>query len=353
MKEYHLQKNVNMIVGSLGRGGTEKFVIEFANYLAEQKYNVKIIPIEAQIDTSLVNKLNRNIELTNGTQGRIKKIFLILKLNSQLQNDAEFTLLFHNLGKLAGLCIRKKRQKSLISTRRREQPSRRQFILRAILYLSDLKSDLILCNSPLLIPTGKFSSKSLWFPNGVQSVSHRESKVYESRPFKILTVSNLRREKGLFQLLKISEKYKFRDVLFEIYGEGELREPIEERIKELDLPVKLMGQSAELSSIFRASDLYLHTSTSEGFSNSIIEAMSHALPIVSSNVGAASVCLGGDEFLYEAADLNKAYLLIERFRGDNSLRTMVGRGNVRRVEENFLCRVIFPEILEAIENVSQ
>jgi glycosyltransferase involved in cell wall biosynthesis len=53
----------------------------------------------------------------------------------------------------------------------------------------------------------------------------------------------------------------------------------------LESNVALLPSRSDVSSIYRGLDLYVHPSCNEGFSNSILEAMSHALPVVATRVG--------------------------------------------------------------------
>jgi len=77
-------------------------------------------------------------------------------------------------------------------------------------------------------------------------------------------------------------------------GEGSQRASLEERAKQLGLSVRFtgfLGRDA-LTDELRRADVCVQPSLSEGFSKAWLDALSAGLPLVASNVGAASYVLG-------------------------------------------------------------
>ena len=74
-----------------------------------------------------------------------------------------------------------------------------------------------------------------------------------------------------------------------IAGEGPLRAAIEEQIAALDLSgqVRLLGHRPDVETVLAALDVFVLSSSSEGLSNTILEAMATGLPVVSTRVGGA------------------------------------------------------------------
>jgi L-malate glycosyltransferase len=74
-----------------------------------------------------------------------------------------------------------------------------------------------------------------------------------------------------------------------VAGEGPLRAGIQALIAALGLQshVRLLGQRADIERVFAALDVFVLSSTSEGMSNTILEAMASGAPIVATNVGGA------------------------------------------------------------------
>lgn len=74
-----------------------------------------------------------------------------------------------------------------------------------------------------------------------------------------------------------------------IAGEGPLRAETEARIAERGLvgQVRLLGQRTDIERVFAALDVFVLPSSSEGLSNTILEAMASGAPVVATNVGGA------------------------------------------------------------------
>ncbi len=72
-----------------------------------------------------------------------------------------------------------------------------------------------------------------------------------------------------------------------IVGEGPMRKPLEEEISRLNLQdaVWLTGDSADVDQLLGIFDLFILPSLAEGISNTLLEAMASALPVIATDVG--------------------------------------------------------------------
>ncbi|EJV0274989.1 glycosyltransferase family 4 protein [Vibrio parahaemolyticus] len=89
--------------------------------------------------------------------------------------------------------------------------------------------------------------------------------------------------------------------------------PVERVMKE-DERVELLGvisDREELSLWFESLDLYVQTSLTEGLPRSIVEAMSHGIPVIASNVGGIPEIVS-PSYLFEPTDVKSLVRLIER-----------------------------------------
>jgi glycosyltransferase involved in cell wall biosynthesis len=73
-----------------------------------------------------------------------------------------------------------------------------------------------------------------------------------------------------------------------VVGDGPLRAELEaEALRQLPDPgrIRFLGHRKDIPELLRASDLYLQTSLTEGFSNAILQAMASGLPVIATAVG--------------------------------------------------------------------
>jgi glycosyltransferase involved in cell wall biosynthesis len=110
----------------------------------------------------------------------------------------------------------------------------------------------------------------------------------DSRP-RVIVVSNLIRYKGHEFFLRA-----WRDVVRRVpgatallAGDGPMRGMLESMCRELGIEqtVTFLGVRSDVPSLLAASDLYVHPSLQEGYSNALLEAMAAGLPVIATAVG--------------------------------------------------------------------
>lgn len=163
-----------------------------------------------------------------------------------------------------------------------------------------------------------------------------------SAKVRAIFVGRLSVEKGVEDLLHAWSLLRGRNAasaVLRIIGEGPLAADLQQLSRELGLDevVTFTGYSTNVPEEMAAADLFVLPSHTEGNSNSILEAMRAALPIVATRVGGTPLQVGpeGLRFLFEPGDraaLAEALLaLIE----DRELRAAKGARMRTRVEERF------------------
>jgi glycosyltransferase involved in cell wall biosynthesis len=119
----------------------------------------------------------------------------------------------------------------------------------------------------------------------------KEPSKFDGSKVHVLTIARLSIEKGLDYLVKAAERVVEvnPNVQFIIYGEGYLRESLEEQINTAHLggQISLEGNFSrnELPTIMSAAEIFVLPSITEGFPLSVLEAMAWGLPIIATSVG--------------------------------------------------------------------
>ena len=126
---------------------------------------------------------------------------------------------------------------------------------------------------------------------------------------------------------------------FLIAGDGPLRSELEREIASMNLGehVTLLGHRADIPMLMGAADAFVIPSSSEGMSNTILEAMSAARPVVATRVG------GNPELVHEGVTgmLVSPHAAMEfcvalRALGESAaLRKRMGRAGRQRAEREF------------------
>ncbi len=158
----------------------------------------------------------------------------------------------------------------------------------------------------------------------------------------VTIVANLRsdvKNHGMFLRAAQKVKEKIKSVAFVLAGEGELIESLKSFARDLNIEkdVFFIGGAAKIGELLSISDVCVLSSKSEGFSNSILEYMSAAKPVVATRVGGASEAVfdGETGFLVESDDdETMAERLVELLRNPEKAERFGARG-CQIVEEKF------------------
>ena len=347
----HMQiKNINVIVASLDRGGTEKFALTFCNFLVTKGHRVNLVVLlkSQNRDNFKLLSPDLNVAELDLPSSLLHLPLIFLKLRKSLLDDSDLTLGLHDLGNLATLTLNKKKSGKIVTTLRHEVPkfSRSPFLLLSLI-LCYWNAETTLVNSEYLASKlAKFKVNTKFFPNCPEFKGNFETKVVKSSSFKVFTIANLRPEKGLEILLEIADKMSNLPIEFVIAGSGELHKKLTGLIVERGLKVSLVGYVSDVSVYLAQSDLYLQTSISEGSPNSILEAMCHGIPIVASDIPSSREILGSEETLFSLTDTDSAVKLILKVIRDPQFSLELSKKNLHRVHASFNQDEIYPQMLD-------
>ena len=117
------------------------------------------------------------------------------------------------------------------------------------------------------------------------------------------------------------------------------KERMEQCVRDLSLGdrVCLLDASTEMDAMYRQMDIYVHPSSVEGFSNSILEAMAYGIPVVAARVGGnpEAVVDGVTGYLVAAGDAAELERMLSALLSDAPLCRQFGEAGFERVKQNF------------------
>ena len=132
-------------------------------------------------------------------------------------------------------------------------------------------------------------TNSTYIYNAVRIKSSKRANVLENR--KLVTIARLANEKRIDLMIDIVENIfknsKYKDWVFEIYGDGGEKEFLQNKIRN-NKQIKLMGVTNDPLEVLLSSSINLNTSPSEGFSLSILEAYECGVPTIAFDFGEAT-----------------------------------------------------------------
>jgi glycosyltransferase involved in cell wall biosynthesis len=124
-----------------------------------------------------------------------------------------------------------------------------------------------------------------------------------------------------------------------LVGDGPLRLALEARAAELGLAdsVRFLGTRDDVPALLSSTDLVVHPSQEEGFSNAILEAMAAGRPVVATDVGGngEAVVHGETGLLVPADDSDAMAAAVVRLLEHPAEAATFGAAGRRRVEERF------------------
>lgn len=133
--------------------------------------------------------------------------------------------------------------------------------------------------------------KALKIPNPVIFPNLPETRKIAQNVFRIISVSRLEKVKNIDSMLRVVARLNEINirVQYSILGDGSEKWHLEKLTKALNIEnqVVFLGFQERPYSFLLSSDLYVLTSFSEGFSNSLAEAMYCGVPSLTTRVGAA------------------------------------------------------------------
>lgn len=140
------------------------------------------------------------------------------------------------------------------------------------------------------------------------------------------------------------------DTVLLLAGDGPDRQALEARAAPLGDRVRFLGHRKDVPALLRASDVYLQTSLTEGFSNAILQAMGVGLPVVVTAVGGNPELVTEDTgVLVPARDVGATARALEALVADAGRRRGMGEKARARTLEHFTLEVMARRYVDAFD----
>jgi glycosyltransferase involved in cell wall biosynthesis len=153
--------------------------------------------------------------------------------------------------------------------------------------------------------------------------------------FKVISVGALRKQKNYDYLIEAFARLKNKPFELHIYGEGDKKDELEQKIEATGARVVLKGMVRNIEKILPEYDLFTLSSTYEGFSLGVLEAMAMKIPVLLSDMPSfREQC--GDTALY--FNLNNPEDFGDKIKiifEDNELRQKLAAEAKQRVLANY------------------
>jgi len=372
-------KKITILALHLGIGGIEKYISSLCKML-ENDFEIEIISTYKILDkpafdfsdkikiTYLINDKPYKEELKEAIKNKnvisiIKNLYkntkiLILKKTRNIKaikninsNIIITTRDFHN--KLVGKYAKENIVK--IATEHNHHNDDSKYINKIIKSLKNINYFIVVSKDLKKFYQNKIgNTKCIYIPNVID-------KIYENPKYNtnhnLISVGRLSKEKGFTDLIDIINivKKQIPDIKLDLIGDGNLKEELENKIKDLNLKdnITMHGylNHKEIEKIMLKDSLYVMTSFTESFGLVLIEAMSYGIPCIAFDSASGAVeVIENKELLIENRDKEKMAEIIIELLNDKEKLQNYGKEYYEKCQK-YLIDNVKKEWLELLNNI--
>ena len=175
--------------------------------------------------------------------------------------------------------------------------------------------------------------------------------------FRTISVGALRLQKNYSYLINAFAQMKDLNIELHIYGTGDLQQQLQEQIDRTGAKIILKGEEKSIEKLIPLYDLYIMSSSFEGFSLSVLEAMAMGMPLLLSDISSFREQADGIADFFSLTDVNDPVKKITAIstRTPSALKAQ-GEKAFHRASSNFtlqhhleVVRKIYAEALQDAE----
>ena len=157
----------------------------------------------------------------------------------------------------------------------------------------------------------------------------------DAATFRIVSVGNLKEQKNQHFLLEAFKELKNENISLDIYGKGLLEPSLQKMIDEQQLKVILKGQVNDIQHRIQQYDLFVMSSSYEGFSLSVLEAMALRMPLLLSDIGSFREQCAGTAVYYNLDNIHDFISKLLSLKNNREQLNAMGIAAKERVLKNF------------------
>lgn len=327
------KKTIMYVLPSFSTGGAEKLVIELANNIDPNKFNIHIVSYFNQTNEmhtydTLINKnikihfLNKKVGLDLGLFFRLKR--LIKKLRPDVIH-AHLNTLFYLIPSFNS------KQKKFFSIHSipSEEAKGIHKVVRKYCFKFKNVTPIAISNKIAELTKEYYNiskDKIVVIDNGIKIEKINTSILNKNtNTFTIINVSSFKPAKDHITLLDSFKKFHSLYPNSELWllGDGALKSIIVDHIQKNKIEkIKFFGNVSNVNDFLKQADMFLLTSIWEGFPLCLLEALAVGLPIVSTNVGGICDIIqdGYNGFLVSPKNVDQIVLKCKLIYENKSIR---------------------------------
>ena len=355
------KKNICITINSLGPGGAEKQCLLLAKAL-KQYHNIILVILEPQpVYQPRIEMIEKeDIRHKYLTKNPIKKVVEFTNFLKKRKIDIIFSFLPKDTI-LSAICGKAANVPYIFGGIRNSHVAWIKYVTLK-LNNNHLLSYTIANNYAAYNASIEFGFKKTVFviPNGIVIRPIPKRQKSDKNLITIISLGRLVNQKDYDTAIKsiahlkqvLNKKYSLK---YKIVGQGSEQDSIVDTIKKYDVTeeVELITDATDIYGLLETSDIYLCTSTFEGISNSIMEAMNCGLPIVATDAGDNSrlVLDGKNGFITAIGSYKKISQHLARLIESSELREQLGLASYNHLNDNYSYHAFQKKYLNLIENI--
>ena len=343
MKMKERKKHIAFYIGSLNKGGAERVFVNLADYFRQEGYRVTMVTQYRYADQEEyvlppgIKRVLSDLEAAELSNSRLVNFCRRLRKLHRVWQSEQPDLVLSCIGKNNFMAIvttmftKTKPVVSVVGEAREEYPSRLMHMLANFLF-PHAAGIVLQTERAKYFFNKKVQRRVVILPNSLNP-DFIKPRYEGERDKRIVAVGRLDANKNHEMMLRafaaLADKYP--EYTLTIYGEGELRNYLEDLAGQLDISqrVFLPGIIPDVAKQIERAALFLMTSYSEGVSNALIEALASGLPVISTDVpsgGTTELIADGENgLIIPAGDTNALEKAMDKLLGEPAYADSLGR----------------------------